>query len=111
MSNAVDRRDSMINPLRALPPFLHFVLASGAFDGKNPGLPAATSPPEVRLGASRASIAAELPLSALRTVEPELRWLVVGEERLPALLIGRQPARSKEKARKRAFSSRSARSG
>jgi hypothetical protein len=39
------RRCSMIEPPRALLRFLHFVLASGAFDGKNPGLPAVTSPP------------------------------------------------------------------
>jgi hypothetical protein len=39
----------------------------------------------------RGSVAAELPLRAARAVEDDLRRLVVGEVRLPALLVGRQP--------------------
>jgi hypothetical protein len=38
------------------------------------------------------SVAAELALAAPGAVERELRRLVVGEPRLPALLVGRQPA-------------------
>jgi hypothetical protein len=42
--------------------------------------------------ALRGSVTAELPLSALRAVEDELRRFVVRQVRNPALLVGRQPA-------------------
>jgi hypothetical protein len=51
---------------RALLRFLHFVLASGAFDGKTRDFRQRPLPLEVRLGASRASVATELALGAGR---------------------------------------------
>jgi hypothetical protein len=39
-------------------------------------------------------VVAELPLGAIRAVERELRGLIVGEVRLPAVLVRRQPDRA-----------------
>lgn len=48
-----------MDPRRALVRFLHFVLASGAFDGKTRDFRQRPTP-KVRLGASRVSVAAEI---------------------------------------------------
>jgi hypothetical protein len=60
------------------------------FDGKTP----VTYPPRSASDASRvlASVRAELPLGAFRTVENDLSGIVVSQPRLPALLVGRPPA-------------------